>query len=314
MNEPLLSVCLITYNHVKYIREAIESVLMQKVNFSWELIIADDFSTDGTREILLDYKDKYPDFIKLILQEENVGAAKNWIDLITYPTSKYIAYFEGDDYWISPFKLQLQVDFLEANSDFSICTSNVILKNLVDNSESEWFGVKQNDVSSLKDILRFGSGGASCTLLFRSQAIEVIPDWFYLCNGDWGLQILCATHGKMKYFNDVFGVYRRNEGGITAPKSIDKNIQLHESYGINTINILIENFSSYEKELKTHAAEYWYYTLAYLYNKKGDKKKTRLTIIKIFKQIKTIKISYRKMLYLVLLYIKNISINRKLSP
>ena len=112
MEAPLLSVCLITYNHNKYIREAIESILMQKVNFTWELIIADDFSTDGTREIVLEYKEKYPDFIKLILQEKNVGATRNWIDLIIAPKSKYIAYFEGDDYWTNPYKLQKQRDFI----------------------------------------------------------------------------------------------------------------------------------------------------------------------------------------------------------
>ena len=106
MDIPLLSVCLITYNHVNFIKQAIDGVLMQKVDFAWELIIADDFSTDGTREILLEYKNKYPDFIKLILQEKNVGSAQNLIDLITVPISKYITYFDGDDYWIDPLKLQ----------------------------------------------------------------------------------------------------------------------------------------------------------------------------------------------------------------
>ncbi len=73
MNEPLLSVCLITYNHVNYVSQAIEGVLMQQVNFNWELVIADDFSRDGTREIILKYKEKYPEFIKLIFQDKNVG-------------------------------------------------------------------------------------------------------------------------------------------------------------------------------------------------------------------------------------------------
>ena len=118
---PLLSVCLITYNHFKYIKQAIDGVLMQKVDFSWELIIADDFSTDGTREILLEYKKKYPQFITLILQEKNVGAAQNWLDLITSPKSKYIAYLEGDDYWTDENKLQKQIDFLEENEGYSGC-------------------------------------------------------------------------------------------------------------------------------------------------------------------------------------------------
>ena len=125
MSISLLSVCLSTYNHVKYIREAIDGVLMQKVNFSWELIIADDFSTDGTREIVLSYKEKYPEFIKLVLQEKNVGALRNWFDLLNVPASKYIAYFEGDDYWTDSYKLQRQVDFLEKNEDYGLVWTDV---------------------------------------------------------------------------------------------------------------------------------------------------------------------------------------------
>ena len=128
-NVPLLSVCLITYNHENYIRQAIEGVLMQKVNFNWELIIAEDCSTDKTRDIILEYKKKHPDFIKLILQEKNVGPAKNWIELITKPNSKYIAYFEGDDYWTDPLKLQKQVGFLEANPDYVIHSGFAKLSN-----------------------------------------------------------------------------------------------------------------------------------------------------------------------------------------
>ena len=88
MDVPLLSVCSTTYNHVNFIKQAIDGFLVQKVDFALEIIIADYFSTDGTREILLEYENKYPDLIKLILQEKNVGAAQNCIDLITAPKSK----------------------------------------------------------------------------------------------------------------------------------------------------------------------------------------------------------------------------------
>ena len=121
---PLLSVCLITYNHKDYIVQAIEGVLMQKVNFSFELIIADDFSTDGTREIILDDEKKYPLLISLILQKKNVGPLKNWLELIKTPKAKYIAYFEGDDYWTDFNKLHKQVDFLDTNRDFVLCYHN----------------------------------------------------------------------------------------------------------------------------------------------------------------------------------------------
>src|ERR1700753_2289863 len=99
MKSPLISVCLITYNHKPYISQAIEGALMQKLDAPWEFIIADDCSTDGAREVISAYKSANPDRIRLILQEKNVGPAKNWFDLIGAARGKYIAYFEGCAYW-----------------------------------------------------------------------------------------------------------------------------------------------------------------------------------------------------------------------
>lgn len=115
---PIVSVGLMTYNHEKFIGKAIESVLMQEVNFTYELLIAEDCSTDRTREIVLAYKKKYPDVIRLLLQDQNVGMKKNSNDLRRACCGKYRANLEGDDYWIDPGKLQKQVDFLENNPDF----------------------------------------------------------------------------------------------------------------------------------------------------------------------------------------------------
>jgi len=130
MRTPLLSVCVITYNHASFIRQAIDSVLMQELDFTWEIIIADDCSTDGTREILLEYKAKYPDLIKLILQGENVGPSRNWYDLIYSTNSKYIAYLEGDDYWIDNKKLKTQYEHLENQPNINMCLHNAKLVNI----------------------------------------------------------------------------------------------------------------------------------------------------------------------------------------
>lgn len=124
MNHPLVAVCLITYNHVAFIRDAIEGVLSQKTNFAFQLVVADDFSTDGTREILKEYQSKYPDLITLILQHENVGPLRNWSSLMTYPETKYIAYLEGDDYWQDPYKLQIQVDYMESDERCGMSFTN----------------------------------------------------------------------------------------------------------------------------------------------------------------------------------------------
>lgn len=120
INSPDISIAMLAYNHEKFIGKAIESVLMQKTSYTYKIIIAEDFSTDNTREIVLEYKKKYPDKIKLILQDKNVGASQNNGDLLSNLEGKYIAALEGDDYWTDPLKLQKQVDFLEENKDYGI--------------------------------------------------------------------------------------------------------------------------------------------------------------------------------------------------
>jgi len=122
---PLVSVKMITYNHEPFIAQAIEGVLMQKTDFPIELIIGEDCSTDRTREIVVDYQKKHPDIIRVIISDKNVGMHKNGQRSEKVCRGKYIAYCEGDDYWIEPLKLQKQVDFLEANPDYGMVHSDV---------------------------------------------------------------------------------------------------------------------------------------------------------------------------------------------
>jgi glycosyltransferase involved in cell wall biosynthesis len=112
MKQPLVSIAIITYNQERYIGQAIESVLMQKTNFEYEIIIGEDKSSDKTRQILLDYQRRYPGIIKLILRDENVGASFNYFDVIQKCEGEFVTLLEGDDYWISENKLQVQVDYL----------------------------------------------------------------------------------------------------------------------------------------------------------------------------------------------------------
>lgn len=121
---PLVSVKMITYNHELYIAQAIEGVLMQKTDFPIELIIGEDCSTDKTREIVFDYQKKYPEIIRVITSEENVGARKNSLRSYEACRGKYIALCEGDDYWHHPLKLQKQVNFLESHPDYGMVHSN----------------------------------------------------------------------------------------------------------------------------------------------------------------------------------------------
>ena len=118
---PLVSICMVTYNHEPYIAQAIEGVLMQKTNFQYELVISDDCSLDNTRKICIEYKEIYPDIIKLLLSTKNQGITQNFLSTVQACSGKYIAQCDGDDYWTDPQKLQKQVDILEKNETYSIC-------------------------------------------------------------------------------------------------------------------------------------------------------------------------------------------------
>ena len=114
----LLSVIIISYKQKQYIKEAIDSVLMQKTDFKYELILSDDCSKDGTLEIMYDYQKKYPDIVKVIDRKTNLGASNNQLDAAKMAKGKYITFLEGDDYWCDENKINEQVHFLEQNEDF----------------------------------------------------------------------------------------------------------------------------------------------------------------------------------------------------
>ena len=122
---PLVSIRTSAYNHGPYIKQCIEGVLMQRTNFPFEYIIGEDFSNDETREIVFEYAKKYPDVIRVITADYNVGSKANGRRCIRACRGKYMAICEGDDYWTDPLKLQKQVDFLEDNSEYGMCYTKV---------------------------------------------------------------------------------------------------------------------------------------------------------------------------------------------
>ncbi len=126
---PLVSVRLVTYNHEKWIAQCLESILMQRTDFPFEVIVGEDCSTDGTLEIVLAYAERHPDKIRVLPAEANLGAMTNSYRVQQACRGKYHAMIEGDDYWIDPLKLQKQVDFMEANPDMTLCFHNVFVVN-----------------------------------------------------------------------------------------------------------------------------------------------------------------------------------------
>jgi len=214
---------MITYNHAQYISQAIEGVLLQKVNFIIELIIGEDHSTDTTRAICERYTEDYPDIIKLLPSERNLGMMPNFIRTLCCCQGKYIATCEGDDYWTDPYKLQKQVDFLEANPEYVFTFHDAEILN--QKTGEKRIRIGESNIDSTVDLksLIIQKNIATASLVFRNIIdFHSLPDWFSkISNGDYGLCVLLAEKGPGKYLPDVMSVYRVHDGGVWSSSGFE---------------------------------------------------------------------------------------------
>ncbi len=221
MKQPMVSVFCMVYNHEKYIAECLEGILMQKCNFNFEIVVGEDSSTDKSREILLEYQNRYPGNFKLLLHETNIGAARNQMEVLKNCNGKYIAMCEGDDYWIDPLKLQKQVDFLEKNNDFSICFTDYVVYN-----ESNIEYSYPNLIQRFKNKMVFTNRNIilnniipTATAMFRVEKEVFSKLDLNLYPGDWFLHILNGEYGKIKFLPFESAVYRKHDGGVCSATS-----------------------------------------------------------------------------------------------
>jgi len=255
VSKPKLTVCVIAYNQAQYIKQAIDTILMQEVNFEWELVIADDYSTDGTRNILLEYEKQYPERIRLILQKTNVGPEANWLDLMEYPKSKYVLYAEGDDYFTDPHKLQKQVDFLDAHNDYALCFHPVTVMYQDGSRPDEIFPTPDQrfnkDVLGMADLLTnnfIQTNSVMYRWRFTKNSIkEVFPRG--VAPGDWFLHILHADEGKIGFIDEVMSVYRKHPGGLWWGSSNDKD-EFWKKYGLAWLRLYMEFLTRYGSKLE----------------------------------------------------------------
>ncbi|MEW6107743.1 MAG: glycosyltransferase [Nitrospirota bacterium] len=242
---PMVSVCMVTYNHEKFIAQAIESVLMQKTDFSFELVIGEDCSTDNTRKIVVEYKRRYPDKIKLLLAEKNLGAGRNFVQTIKACRGKYIALLEGDDYWTDNYKLQKQVDTLESNSAYVICFHNadVFYEDKTRKSHLHNNMNLRNELT-IEDLFHGSNIICTSSCCFRNNLFEEFPQWYLeVAAGDWVLHVLNAQYGKLVFLPQTMSVYRVNAGSTWNSKnrlqrlkkslSAREHINQHFSYKYN---------------------------------------------------------------------------------
>jgi FkbM family methyltransferase len=223
-----LSVMMITYNHERVIAQALESILAQRVNFEFEIVVGEDCSTDRTRDVLMDFYGRYPGQIIPLIRDRNLGMMRNLEQTLSACRGQYVALIEGDDYWTCSDKLQKQVDFLDTHPDYTICCHRARVldeggaQQMLKELGSEDIGVFPSRAAgtyTIEDLLS-DNFIMTCSVVYRSGTFGALPSWFLdMGLGDWALFALVARSGPIQLMGDVMAVYRVHSGGVWSSQA-----------------------------------------------------------------------------------------------
>lgn len=258
---PLVVIRCITYNQEPYIRDTLNGFIMQKTNFPFVAIVHDDASTDGTKAIISEYAKKYPDIIIPIYENENqynkpgnpLGAIMQ--QAIDDTNARYVAYCEGDDYWIDSLKLQKQVDFLESHSDYGMCYTKVKRYSQYNKSFIDEWGGSNETLSELLQKNTIPTLSVLCRRSLLSDYItEIRPELMNWKMGDIPRWLYIAAKSKIKFLNDTTGVYRIISESVSHKKDPISRLE----FGLNGYNIHLYFARKYNlPTTKLYIRKYW---------------------------------------------------------
>lgn len=228
MNDILVSIAVITYGHEKYIKQALDSILMQDVNFNYEIIVGEDCSPDNTRKILLEYQNKYPNIFILRLNNKNIGSTKNLYDVFMHCKGKYITLLEGDDYWIDSLKLKKQVEFLNNESSYIGvgCTTKNIDED--DNTIAINYGKSFPGEDFSMDLFFKGYTFVCVTIMFKNIFLDKDKNYNILWEanrlvGDTTINMLLLDLGSIRVLDECMFLHRvrSKEGELNYNSIVD---------------------------------------------------------------------------------------------
>jgi len=266
---PLVSICSITYNHDKYIKDAMDGFLKQETNFPFEIVISDDCSTDNTRSLLKGYLERFPDKIRLLLPEENLGVVKNFSTTIAACRGKYIALCEGDDYWTDPLKLQKQVDFMEAHPECSLCCHKVLIINTNGLRPNSVFPDIDGDKILDSEFLYEHAFIRTSSVMYRNVDLDGLLKFLEGFKvGDSPLFYFFAQKGYIGFLDELMSAYRIHDNSLWSSQE-----------GIDQVKRTLETRLLQRKKLHLYASkglnraivDYILNIITY-YTKRGDKK------------------------------------------
>lgn len=255
-----VSVTILTYNQAAFIGEAIESAVNQITDFDYEILVGDDYSSDATRDIILQYQKQYPDKVKPVFHARNLGqnGLFNTIETLKLAKGKYIAHMDGDDYWINPHKLQKQVDFMEAHPDFSACFHNAFVTYEDGSPTEELNPPDQKEVIGVDDLIGEEEIWfmATSAVMFRN-GLMYYPEWFMKStSGDIPRYVILTKQGPIGYLPEIMSVYRKNRAGASFKdhyrdaRFLRNRIMMYS--GINK-----ETDHKYDRTLRRNIARYY---------------------------------------------------------
>lgn len=246
---PLVSVCVITYNHKQYIAQALDSILAQKTNFDFEIVIGEDLSTDNTLAICKDYATRYPQIVRVLDSVQNLGVVPNFIRTANACRGKYMAVLEGDDYWIDDLKLQKQADILEYDAQITLCFTG-----------RKEYDETRNHFETIKDerYTRFYVGDFAKETYFHLSTMLLrkpeTPQWFNRFKDFNGLydrplfiSILADSKGYAYKMKDVSSVYRLNNNSTFTPLgAMKRTLMVADMYAkIKALHPELSNYMNY---------------------------------------------------------------------
>lgn len=286
MTDPKLSVIVITYNHEKYIRKALDSVLSQKTDFPFEVIIGDDCSPDDTKNIVKEYKKAYPDQVRLVHREKNTGRPTlNVYETTMKCRGEYIAYLEGDDYWLDENKLQKQVDFLDAHPEYIACTHS---HKMIDDDSND---ITDPEILSISDLYNWSGKftmedfkhsakwpGHYASVVSRNIYINAKHDYTILYKAhdfvdDGQILLFLLMEGDIYRMDDCMSVWRyvKKAGGNSwTSRAQKRNIEKEDCLLTKTLMKWLEDEYGLDEYAKVKAKKVFENSL-YIYSKMPSK-------------------------------------------
>lgn len=240
------------YNHERYIAQALDSALAQRTDFAYEIVIGEDCSTDNTRAIAIEYAKRFPDKIRLLAHEKNLGIWDNDQAIIRACRGEYIAWLESDDYWSSADKLQKQVDFLDSNPDFSACFHWA--RRLSDSAKPiTWKNgpLETKPFYSLDDLMESGHFIPSCTAVFRGDLAREPLEWTRQTSFlETTYFVKFALSGKLGFLDEEMAVFRYHSGGVYGRSTNVENLQSAiDAHLLVGENFNLQGLASYQRGL-----------------------------------------------------------------